>query len=173
MSPSVSPPNTNSSLQDTPNVVDSLDKKSWSEFSRRAKNLESELDTKLLALSRLTSAALRSDRNSSFQSDAEALTEHIETGLKELAGLIDELSCLCDSETGAPPQHTAAHLLQRHRDIHMEYVRELRKAKMHLSACLQPPAMPRKESAASDYLLRENDRINHVSGIADHIIKYF
>ena len=53
----------------------------------------------------------------------------------------------------------------------MEYVKELRKARTHLAACLQPNSA-RPEAGATDYLLREADRINHISGITDHIIKY-
>ena len=149
-------------------------KRTWDDLSKQAKNLESELDTKLLSLSRLTSAALRSGRGSTFQSDAETLTGQIEGGLGDLVALIEELSGMTQGSTSsnAPPHHSAAHLLQRHRDIHMEYVKELRKAKTHLAACLQPAPAVRQEAVPSDYLLREADRINHVSGIADHIIKY-
>lgn len=160
--------------------VGGLAKKSWEELNKEAKTLENTLDTQLLSLSRLTSAALRSGRGSTFQSDAEELSEQIEEGLKQLAKLIDELG-VNQGETGnnnnnnQPP---TSHLLQRHRDIHMDYVKELRKAKTHLSACLQSPSMTNNrnvvsDSGANDYLLKEGDRINHASTIADHILRYF
>jgi hypothetical protein len=151
-------------------------KKSWDHVNREAKILESELDTKLLGLSRLTSSALRSGRASSFQSEAEAATVEIESGLQRLATLIEELNLLVNSaiqQPDLPPQHSATHLIQRHRDIHMEYVKELRKARMHLAACLQPSNAARPpNNGAMDYLLNEADRISNLGGITDHIIKY-
>lgn len=169
MAPTISPPNNF--------IDDKMLKRNWDDVNREAKSLESELDTKLLGLGRLTSAALRSGRGSSAQTEAEQMTVDIEAGLKSLAGLIEELSLLISTTSGAstehiPPHHSASHLIQRHRDIHMEYVKELRKARTHLAACLQPTPNIRTEAGSSDYLLRESDRINHISGITDHIIKY-
>lgn len=181
--PTASPPNSIIVPNDDGSVPmqgkysdDQSTKRSWEEVGREAKGLESDIDTKLLALSRLTSAALRSGRGSSFQSDAEALIQKIESSLQELAGLIEELAGIAHTGQHGDqqlPHHSTGHLLQRHKDIHMEYVKELRKARTHLAACLQPPSTAtRSEYGANDYLLREADRINHVSGIADHIIKY-
>lgn len=180
MSPTISPPTIipSNDTAKTATVNNMIPKRSWDIVNREAKNLESDLDTKLLGLSRLTSTALRSGRGSSAQSEAESMATDIESGLKNLAGLIEELSAIMSTSAGGsstdnvPPQHSATHLIQRHRDIHMEYVKELRKAKTHLAACLQPGTGTRPEGGASDYLLREADRINHISGITDHIIKY-
>lgn len=181
MSPTISPPN---SLEDAA-VTKQQQVNTWDDVNKRAKALESEIDTQLLGLSRLTSAALRSGQGSSYVSEAERLTEQIEVSLRELVGLIDELSRMTSQQQPGsggdssrpllqqhlPPSHSTSHLIQRHRDIHMEYVKELRKAKTHLAACLQTGPQP-SASTSTNYYFREADRVNTLSGVADHIIKY-
>lgn len=114
-----------------------VDRLTWEEIGRAAKQTENEIDGSLLVLGRLASAALRSQRydvsrpaapGDSPLRRAEEVAEKIQAALARLAVYIDALAQR-SSETASS---TTLHILQRHRDICAEYTQEFRKTKASL-----------------------------------------
>lgn len=104
----------------------------WDELSRQAKLAENSIDSRLLTLGRLTSAALRSHRydglrppNESPLHSAETLAGEVQGDLARLAELVDALASRSQEEAAG-----TVHILQRHRDIYSEYSKEFRKTKV-------------------------------------------
>lgn len=118
----------------SPSLTGALDHLSWEDLSRHAKHLENSLDSKLLTLGRLTSAALRRHRYDSVVAagregdvlrQAEELAQRVEAELDRLGGMVEALATRCGEAGGA-----TLHILQRHRDIHAEYLKEYRKTRV-------------------------------------------
>lgn len=109
-----------------------LDRHSWDELGKLAKVVENEIDAKLLTLGRLTLAALRSHRYDGLRipvdsplGQAERLVDELQASLVKLATIIDALAGRSEQAGGS-----SLHILQRHRDIYLEYSKELRKTKV-------------------------------------------
>ena len=103
----------------------------WDEIARGAKSLENELDVKLLNLSKLTSITLRSQRYELHSAtrdgplaQAERLAEEIREGLVRLGKLVEELASRSE-QVGS-----SLHIVQRHRDIYAEYLKDFRKTQV-------------------------------------------
>lgn len=127
----------------------------WEELGKLAKDLERNIDAKLLEISRLITAALcpmpptiannrgiPSPSNSSHGSQMAtegALLTGIESSLKRLGNVIDMMSELLEQVNEVEPAISnnktisAIHLLNRHREIYQEYQKELRKLKTKLA----------------------------------------
>lgn len=111
-----------------------LDSCSWDELTKEAKHLENELDSKLLTLGRLTSAALRAQRYDTFRPPstgtdsplyrAEMVANELQRGLERLGGIVEVLTVRTE-EAGS-----SLHILQRHRDLYLEYSKDFRKTKV-------------------------------------------
>lgn len=115
----------------------------WDELTRKAKQVENDLDGRLLALGRLTSAALRSQRYAGNDDEplrqAEELAGQVQSSLELLRQLVEGLERRSEQVTmgtvggggaGAVGGSSSLHMLQRHRDIYNEYRRDYRKTKV-------------------------------------------
>lgn len=129
---------------------DEVERCGWDELTKRAKQVENELDGHLLTLGRLTSAALRSQRYTTMGGDdgplrqAEQLAEQVQQGLNLLGRIVEALErrseqVMTSGTTVGGEGGTAGmggtggsslHMLQRHRDIYNEYRRDYRKTKV-------------------------------------------
>lgn len=124
-----------------------IERYGWDELTRRAKQVENELDGQLLTLGRLTSAALRSQRYTIGGDDgplrqAEQLAEQVQRGLSLLGQIVEALERRSEQVTlgtaaagdggtgGMSGVGSSLHMLQRHRDIYNEYRRDYRKTKV-------------------------------------------
>lgn len=118
-----------------------LERLTWEEIGKAAKQIENEIDGNLLVLGRLASAALRSQRYDASRSTApgdsplrkaEGVADKIQTALSKLSVYIDALAQRSDQAGSS----ATLHILQRHRDICAEYTQEFRKTKAPIgSAC--------------------------------------
>lgn len=111
------------------NAVD-LDTLSWDDLARLAKHSETEIDSKLLHLGRLTSAALRSHRYDGLRPASDSPLRQAERLVAELEVLLKRLGEVVDGLAGRGAEAGNLHLLQRHRDILAEYSGEFRKTKV-------------------------------------------
>lgn len=123
-----------SSSSSPPLSAVALEHLGWEELSRHAKHLENTLDSRLLALGRLTSAVLRrhrydtvivASRGGDVLRQAEELARSVEEELGRLGAIIEALAARCGEAGG-----TTLHIMQRHRDIHAEYLKEYRKTRV-------------------------------------------
>lgn len=127
--PAVSP-----NINEQSNVMD-LNNLSWDEVQKVAKLTENEIDNKLLTLGRMTSHALRHHRNmdpltlTPSLKEAESITEDISSLLTKLSSFVDELGKRGDEMGGA----SSSHILQRHKDLLVEYSTEFRKTRVNFN----------------------------------------
>ena len=144
-----------------------------SDTRTRARRLESELDSKLVQLSRLDDAsqALTDARN-------QTLMQEIERLLADLAETNDAMS---REAADAPGGAATMHKLQRHREILHDLQSEFAKSKANLHAANERSQLlssVREDirehrcaaSRASDALLRERNAINASGRAADEIL---
>lgn len=158
-----------------PPVID-LDSLSWDELARLAKNSETEIDSKLLTLGRLTSAALRTHRYDGLRPPADSPLRQAERLAEELEGALGRLSQVIEVLSVRGSDAGSLHLLQRHRDLLTEYLCEFRKTKEHLSGAKEHAELVssvREEINAyrpDGYLLHEQERIELAQKGADQVI---
>lgn len=116
----------------------------WDELRRQARQLENEIDLKLVSFSKLgTSYGSQDYRNensdtvpllSSTNSDHmfETMALEIEQLLSKLTDVNDKMISYCQTQT--VPGATVTHTLQRHRDILQDCTHEFQKTKANIQA---------------------------------------
>ncbi|GBO01167.1 Golgi SNAP receptor complex member 1 [Araneus ventricosus] len=122
----------------------SIESNNWEELRRQARQLENEIDLKLVSFSKLgTSYGSQEYRNensdtvpllSSTNSDHmfETMALEIEQLLSKLTDVNDKMISYC--QTQAVTGSTVAHTLQRHRDILQDCTHEFQKTKANIQA---------------------------------------
>ncbi|GIY78596.1 golgi SNAP receptor complex member 1 [Caerostris extrusa] len=122
----------------------SIETNNWEELRREARQLENEIDLKLVSFSKLgTSYGSQEYRNensdtvpllSSTNSDHmfETMALEIEQLLSKLTDVNDKMISYC--QTQAVPGSTVTHTLQRHRDILQDCTHEFQKTKANIQA---------------------------------------
>ncbi|XP_054722960.1 Golgi SNAP receptor complex member 1-like isoform X1 [Uloborus diversus] len=116
----------------------------WEELRRQARQLENEIDLKLVSFSKLgTSYGSQDYRNensdtvpllSSSNSEHmfETMALEIEQLLSKLTDVNDKMISYCQTQTA--PGATVSHTLQRHRDILQDCTHEFQKTKANIQA---------------------------------------
>lgn len=122
----------------------SVETNNWEELRRQARQLENEIDLKLVSFSKLGtsygSPEFRNENNdtvpllSSTNSDHmfETMALEIEQLLSKLTDVNDKMISYC--QTQAVPGSTVTHTLQRHRDILQDCTHEFQKTKANIQA---------------------------------------
>uniref|UniRef100_F6WJ88 Golgi SNAP receptor complex member 1 n=1 Tax=Callithrix jacchus TaxID=9483 RepID=F6WJ88_CALJA len=123
----------------------------WEDLRKQARQLENELDLKLVSFSKLCTSyshsSARDGRRDRYSSDTtpllngssqdrmfETMAIEIEQLLARLTGVNDKMAEYTNS-TGVPSLNTALmHTLQRHRDILQDYTHEFHKTKANFTA---------------------------------------
>ncbi|KAF4524267.1 hypothetical protein B566_EDAN012030 [Ephemera danica] len=113
---------------------------SWEDLRKQARQLENEIDLKLVAFSKLgTGTSFRTETSAEgaplLGSDHvfETMALEIEALLEKLSGLNERLGA--ESEGKAPASSAALlHTLQRHREILQDYTQEFRKTQANFTA---------------------------------------
>lgn len=155
-----------------------LDNLSIEVVNKLAKDIEAELDIKLLKLGRQTLSLSNmqptqvscSATNQCEQSAAEA-----EILLKRLAASLDNLARRREEVLG--PQSGGLATLQRHREIESEYRKELRKCQQtisHAKEAFSPYSMPASSEwtdGSRGYAAVESQRIESAQGATHTIIE--
>ncbi|GFV93468.1 golgi SNAP receptor complex member 1 [Trichonephila clavipes] len=122
----------------------SVETNNWEELRRQARQLENEIDLKLVSFSKLGTSygspefrhensdtvPLLSSTNSDHMFETMAL--EIEQLLSKLTDVNDKMISYC--QTQAVPGSTVTHTLQRHRDILQDCTHEFQKTKANIQA---------------------------------------
>ncbi|XP_042909616.1 Golgi SNAP receptor complex member 1 isoform X1 [Parasteatoda tepidariorum] len=118
-----------------------METNNWEELRRQARQLENEIDLKLVSFSKLgTSYGTQEYRNENsdtvplLSSDHmfETMAIEIEQLLSKLTDVNDQMISYC--QTQAVPGATVTHTLQRHRDILQDCTHEFQKTKANIQA---------------------------------------
>ncbi|XP_075913851.1 Golgi SNAP receptor complex member 1 isoform X3 [Petromyzon marinus] len=121
----------------------------WEDLRRQARQLENELDMKLVSFSKLCTACTHRDQYSSDMSPLlsgstqhrmfDSLSVEIEQLLSKLAAVNEKLSEYSDSSRPPPPSvesgssnSALSHTIQRHRDILQDYSHEFHRTRGHV-----------------------------------------
>lgn len=118
------------------------DNGNWEEFRKQARQLENELDLKLVSFSKLCTSYSSSSKQGQWTRDSRtdsvgtshdtmlaAMTTELEQLLASLIAVNDKMAESMNMQ--GPPSHNAGmmHTLQRHRDILQDYTHEYQKTK--------------------------------------------
>lgn len=169
----------------------------WEDLRKRARQLENEIDLKLVSFSKLGTSFSAIRSNGSDSSDTAPLlnatnSEHmfhtmameIEQLLNKLSDVNDRMADYAGSVSVASPSAALLHTLQRHRDILQDYTHEFHKTKANIEACrereelmgsVQREIDSYKSSSGglnrrTDLYLKENEHIRNSERIADETI---
>lgn len=155
----------------------------WDDLRKQARSYENELDTKLVAFSKLgNSFAHDLDRDSAplltGDNIFDSMSVEIEHVLSNLTSVNDEMSdCLSSASTTASMRH----ICQRHRDILQDYTQEYCKTKSNIQAFKEREQLlggvnqvasykNGLNNRKQDYFLKENENIMGADGVTNDAI---
>ncbi|KAI1319620.1 hypothetical protein EDD11_003613 [Mortierella claussenii] len=128
---------------------------SWDTLRKQVRQVESEIETRLTALSKAgvknsgsagaatattttttTTAGAQGSSSTTTPTNPEELEKQIEELLEKLSGMVDAISGHIDTQTQTNGQAPASmvHLLQKHREILHDYTKEYRKTRQNVRA---------------------------------------
>ncbi|XP_033099508.1 Golgi SNAP receptor complex member 1-like [Anneissia japonica] len=169
----------------------------WEDLRKQARQLENELDLKLVSFSKLgtsySSQKNDHDYNSSDSSPLlggsnsdrmfETMSMEIEQLLAKLTEVNDRMSEYTNSVSSLAPSAALLHTLQRHRDILQDYSHEFQKTRSNISACREREDLlgsVRREIDAyknssglnrrTDMYLKEHEHLRNSDRITDETI---
>ena len=163
----------------------------WEEMRKSARQLENELEMKLVSFSKLGTGQHRefhkdiSDREPLLGSSSdrmfETMTLELERLLTRLTEVNDMMSEYLSNMSFAEPNSAQLHTLQRHRDILHDYSHEFTKTKANIKASKEREDLlgsVRRDisdyksglNRRTDLYLKENDHIRNSDRIADEVI---
>ncbi len=107
----------------------------WEDLRKQARQLENEIDTKLMSFSKLCSNYVVHDQNDTSatttpSSSFETMSVEIEKLLERLSDMNKRMSDVVPSLLG--PNSAATHTLQRHHEILQDYRREFERTKANI-----------------------------------------
>ncbi|CDO73095.1 hypothetical protein BN946_scf185007.g149 [Trametes cinnabarina] len=152
----------------------------YDSLHRQCRTLESLFDTKLTAYARLASSITRN------QDDVEAsgstarwrdLEIEVDELLEKLQEINDQLSALANDAEN-PPSQSMLRAIQRHREVYLDYARELRRTKSNVKAALDQANLlsgvrndiDAYKSSAADALLSERGHIDNSHQMTDEML---
>ncbi|KAF0294931.1 Golgi SNAP receptor complex member 1 [Amphibalanus amphitrite] len=160
---------------------------SWEDLRKQARQVENELDVKLVAYSKLGAgyasapSVVPGDQQPLLSGDdqqVEKTEADIEACLTKLS-TINERMCEF-SASGAASSAAVTHTLQRHRDILQDYTQEFRRTKTALDASRDRQQLLGRSDDSSykngrlnrrlDHLLKENEHIRNSDRLIDEQI---
>lgn len=155
-----------------------LDSLNLEVVNKIAKDIEAELDIKLLKLGRQTlslSKMQSTQVSNSATSQCEQLADEAELLLGKLAASLDNLARRREEVLG--PESGGLASLQRHREIEAEYRKELRKCQQTIShaketfSAYNRPAASEWTGGPGGYAAFESQRIESAQGATHTIIE--
>ena len=159
----------------------------WDELRQQARQLENEIDAKLMSFSKLCSNYLSRDQSShylGFDYASSPTATSFETMSVEIEKLLEKLTEVNRqmSETNAllhGSNTAASHTLQRHYDICQDYRREFERTKANIrhfqtrEDLLMHPAASGHEPLSSrrqDHFAREFEHLKHSDNLVDRAL---
>ncbi|KAJ3288343.1 Golgi SNAP receptor complex member 1 [Borealophlyctis nickersoniae] len=164
----------------------------WDTLRRQARNLENEIEGKLVGYSRIGSGGgsagygvgSSSSSGGGSWNSAEAAELELEELLKKLTWVVNSMSsCLDNLPSSMPTNPSMMHMLQRHRDILYDYSKEFKKTKANIASArdhaelltsIRNDISTYKSSSSSnmqDYLLTERGKIDSSHRMADIVLE--
>ncbi|KAG0308659.1 hypothetical protein BGZ97_013307 [Linnemannia gamsii] len=169
---------------------------SWDTLRKEVRQIETEIESKLTALSKLAvrngsasappqaAAGAGAPGAGAAAANGEELEANIEELLEKLSRTVDAMSGHLDSQTQTNGQAplSMTHLLQKHRDILHDYTKEYRKTRQNVRAARDHAQLltsvrddissfKNGGMSASDYLLNERSRIDGSHNLADSALE--
>ncbi|EIW63982.1 V-snare-domain-containing protein [Trametes versicolor FP-101664 SS1] len=152
----------------------------YDSLHRQCRTLESLFDTKLTAYARLASSITRGhdDVEASGSSERWRDLEHeVDELLEKLQEINDQLSAL-SSDAENPPSQSMLRAIQRHREVYLDYARELRRTKGNVKTALDQANLltgvrndiDAYKSSAADSLLAERGHIDSSHRMTDDML---
>jgi len=160
----------------------------WEELRREARQIENEIDAKLLVLSRHGSKEIKpydedSDKAPLLSADSTDVFERICTELEQLLARLTDVNTRM-SQYSEPQMKTpsATYTLQRHRDILKDYSKEFNKTKSNIvtqrerEQLLKPSTnadlkgFSNQSKRSTDILMKEQDHIRNSENLVDEQI---
>ncbi|KAI0778718.1 V-snare-domain-containing protein [Trametes elegans] len=152
----------------------------YDSLHRQCRTLESLFDTKLTAYARLASSITRNHDDVEASGSSERwrdLEAEVDELLDKLQEINDELSAL-SNDTENPPSQSMLRAIQRHREVYLDYARELRRTKGNVKAALDQANLlsgvrndiDAYKSLAADSLLAERGHIDSSHRMTDDML---
>ncbi|KAI0783317.1 v-SNARE protein [Abortiporus biennis] len=152
----------------------------YDSLHRQCRTLESLFDTKLTSYSRLASTITRNQDDIEASGSGERwkdLEVEVDELLQKLGEINDQLSVL-SSDTNNPPSQSMLRAIQRHRDVYMDYSRELKRTKTNIQTALDKANLlsgvrndiDAYKSSAADSLLAERNHIDSSHRMTDDML---
>ncbi|KAI8981134.1 V-snare-domain-containing protein [Trametes punicea] len=153
---------------------------SYDSLHRQCRTLESLFDTKLTAYARLASSITRSNDDIEASGSSERwrdLEVEVDELLEKLQEINDQLSTLA-KDPDNPPSPSMLRAIQRHREVYLDYARELRRTKNNVKAALDQANLlsgvrndiDAYKSSAADSLLAERGHIDNSHRMTDDML---
>ncbi|KAI0334421.1 V-snare-domain-containing protein [Cubamyces sp. BRFM 1775] len=152
----------------------------YDSLHRQCRTLESLFDTKLTAYARLASSITRNHDDVEASGSTERwrdLEAEVDELLEKLQEINDQLSAVAeDSEN--PPSQSMLRAIQRHREVYLDYARELRRTKGNVKTALDQANLlsgvrndiDAYKSSAADSLLAERGHIDNSHRMTDDML---
>ncbi|KAI0715016.1 V-snare-domain-containing protein [Earliella scabrosa] len=152
----------------------------YDSLHRQCRTLEALFDTKLTAYARLASSITRNHDDLEAGGSAERwkdLEHEVDELLEKLQEINDQLSAL-STDTTNPPSQSMLRAIQRHREVYLDYARELRRTKGNVKTALDQANLlsgvrndiDAYKSSAADSLLAERGHIDNSHRMTDDMI---
>ncbi|KAI0652396.1 V-snare-domain-containing protein [Trametes meyenii] len=152
----------------------------YDSLHRQCRTLESLFDTKLTAYARLASSITRNHDDVEASGSSERwrdLEAEVDELLEKLQEINDQLSALTN-DTENPPSQSMLRAIQRHREVYLDYARELRRTKGNVKAALDQANLlngvrndiDAYKSSAADSLLAERGHIDSSHRMTDDML---
>ncbi|KAI0363617.1 V-snare-domain-containing protein [Pilatotrama ljubarskyi] len=152
----------------------------YDSLHRQCRTLESLFDTKLTAYARLASSITRNNDDVEASGSSERwrdLEAEVDELLEKLQEINDELSTVAN-DTQNPPSPSMLRAIQRHREVYLDYARELRRTKGNVKAALEQANLlsgvrndiDAYKSSAADSLLAERGHIDNSHRMTDDML---
>ncbi|KAF8951602.1 hypothetical protein CPC16_009026 [Podila verticillata] len=159
----------------------------WDSLRKEARQVESEIETKLTSLSKFAVRSNTSSQGAGVGSsnagldNGDELEVNIEALLEKLSTVVDAMSGLLDTP-GQNVSSSVMHGLQRHRDILHDYTKEYRKTRQNVRAARDHAQLlssvqgeidsyKNGNMSASDYMLSERAKIDGSHLLADSALE--
>ncbi|KAI0660586.1 V-snare-domain-containing protein [Cubamyces menziesii] len=152
----------------------------YDSLHRQCRTLESLFDTKLTAYARLASSITRNHDDVEASGSTERwhdLEVEVDELLEKLQEINDQLSALAE-DTENPPSQSMLRAIQRHREVYLDYARELRRTKGNVKTALDQANLlsgvrndiDAYKSSAADSLLAERGHIDNSHRMTDDML---
>ncbi|ORY94845.1 hypothetical protein BCR43DRAFT_525987 [Syncephalastrum racemosum] len=155
---------------------------SWDHLRRQARQIENEIELKLASLSKLGASVSNSRADDASSVDKPSQELETEELLRQLENVIISMGKVLDRPSATPTNPSMMHMLERHKDILVDYNKEFRRVKMNIKAARDKADLMNQvqdeirifntgQGDSADYYLSERNRIESSHRMTDSILE--